>query len=447
MPLFAAGVAAFAALNRLSVGITTVLAAETAIIAVATLIARRLMRRSSRWTAIRPGHLAAIAASEAAYQVLAVAEVYVTLLLIRPEPPTIASAVVLETVSRAITMFFKMIPMRIGVDEASSSFVAGHVSLDPASGLTLALVRKLRLAFWSAVGLALLVRRRARDLATAGARPSAVFGSAAVLVLLLVANGASAQTPSASVAGSVAISGPDGAPLVVPGVTVTLRCGSDEPRIDVTSDQGEFRFADVPAEPGRCEIGAELQGFRSATKVVTLTAGQETTAGLQLGLDTLHEEVTVRAAPAPLDGDRAPVRVEQVAAAMMRAAPIAHDRFQDALLLIPGVVRGPDGLLNISGLRSNQSALTFNSANGTDRQLGAGARRRLRAGVRPVGRRGHGGRNAEGRRHMGRHGQRSRAPSAPARRRVQRDRIVDAARDRGRPDRHGQGAAPRVGAV
>jgi len=147
VPLFAAGVAAFAALNRLSVGITTVLAAETGIIAVATLIARRLMRRSSRWTAIRPRHLAAIAASEAAYQVLAVAEVYVTLLLIRPEPPTIASAVVLETVSRAITMFFKMIPMRIGVDEASSPFVAGHVSLDPASGLTLALVRKLRLAF------------------------------------------------------------------------------------------------------------------------------------------------------------------------------------------------------------------------------------------------------------------------------------------------------------
>src|SRR5437899_4159544 len=186
VPLFAAGVAAFAAVNRLSVGMTTVLVAETAIIAVATVFARPLMRRASGWTAIGPGHLAAIAASEAAYQVLAVAEVYVTLLLIRPEPPTIAAAVVLETVSRAITIFFKMVPMRIGVDEASSSFVAGHVSLDPATGLTLALVRKLRLLFWSAVGLALLVRRRTRDVAAGAARTSAVFPSAAVLVLLLV---------------------------------------------------------------------------------------------------------------------------------------------------------------------------------------------------------------------------------------------------------------------
>src|SRR5262249_3501278 len=41
--------------------------------------------------------------------------------------------------------------------------------------------------------------------------------------------------------------------------------------------------------------------------------------------------------------------------------------------LIPGVVRGPDGLLNISGLRSNQAALTFNSANGTDPVTGEDA--------------------------------------------------------------------------
>src|SRR5207245_8861749 len=75
----------------------------------------------------------------------------------------------------------------------------------------------------------------------------------------------------------------------------------------------------------------------------------------------------------PLGQDGSPGRVEQVAASLMRAAPIAHERFQDALPLIPGVVRGPDGLLNISGLRSNQSALTFNSANGTDPVTGEDA--------------------------------------------------------------------------
>ena len=51
--------------------------------------------------------------------------------------------------------------------------------------------------------------------------------------------------------------------------------------------------------------------------------------------------------------------------ALMETAPLASERFQDALPLIPGVVRGPDGLLNINGTRSNQSALMFNNADGT----------------------------------------------------------------------------------
>jgi TonB-dependent receptor-like protein len=58
---------------------------------------------------------------------------------------------------------------------------------------------------------------------------------------------------------------------------------------------------------------------------------------------------------------------------VMQFAPIASERFQDALPLIPGVVRGPDGLLNISGTRSNQSALMFNNANGTDPVTGEDA--------------------------------------------------------------------------
>jgi len=57
----------------------------------------------------------------------------------------------------------------------------------------------------------------------------------------------------------------------------------------------------------------------------------------------------------------------------MQTAPIASERFQDALPLIPGVVRGPDGLLNISGTRSNQSALRFNNADGTDPVTGEDA--------------------------------------------------------------------------
>src|SRR5207253_3002422 len=65
--------------------------------------------------------------------------------------------------------------------------------------------------------------------------------------------------------------------------------------------------------------------------------------------------------------------VERMTATVMQTAPIASERFQDALPLIPGVVRGPDGLLNISGTRSNQSALMFNAADGTDPVTGEDA--------------------------------------------------------------------------
>src|SRR5262249_6164910 len=97
---------------------------------------------------------------EIAYHLLSVAEVYVTLLLISPVTPTIGAAIVLETVNRVVTIVFKMLPMRIGVDEVSASLFATRLDLASATGLSLALIRKLRLLVWSAIGLALLVRRR-----------------------------------------------------------------------------------------------------------------------------------------------------------------------------------------------------------------------------------------------------------------------------------------------
>lgn len=139
--------------------------------AIARLVrgARRPFAVVRRFATEHPGHARAIVAFELAYQVLAVAEVYLTLLFISPLRPTLATSLVLETVSRAITMLFKMLPMRVGVDEAGSSLFAGQLDLGATTGLTLALVRKLRLLFWSAVGLAFLLPRRSNVSTTAPA--------------------------------------------------------------------------------------------------------------------------------------------------------------------------------------------------------------------------------------------------------------------------------------
>lgn len=367
--LFAAGVAAFAFVNGIAIGIAALVSIVLGTGAVAVAIMRRRSFASSRPS----GHVATIVACEIAYQVLSVAELYYTLLLISPVRPTLASALVLETVSRAVTMVFKMVPLRVGVDEASSSFVAGRLQLDPAVGLALALVRKLRLLFWSAVGLALFARRPARAVRPASVRAGAGLSALTALLVLLAAGSASAQDVSGAVAGSVSIAGADGAPLLVPGVTLTLTCPARAARVEVSDDRGGFRFSDVETASGPCSIVADLQGFNSAATAVAIRSGETTTVALQLRLDSLREEVTVQAQAGVVDENAGGARVERITSSIMQTAPIASDRFQDALPLIPGVVRGPDGLLNINGTRSNQSGLTFNDANGTDPVTGEDA--------------------------------------------------------------------------
>jgi hypothetical protein len=64
------------------------------------------------------------------------------------------------------------VPFLIGVDEAGAQFVAETVAIGASIGVTLAIIRKGRILFWTAVGLGLLVKRglSLRDVADAGGR-------------------------------------------------------------------------------------------------------------------------------------------------------------------------------------------------------------------------------------------------------------------------------------
>jgi hypothetical protein len=107
------------------------------------------------------GRIARVAGWEALFHLLAVAEVFLILRLLAPDGSvTLVDAFVLETTGRLITVLFKFIPYRLGVDEAGSAVVASTLALDPAAGVALALVRRLRILFWNAVGLVLLATRR-----------------------------------------------------------------------------------------------------------------------------------------------------------------------------------------------------------------------------------------------------------------------------------------------
>lgn len=111
-----------------------------------------------RWPWTRIAH---VVAWEALFHVAAVAEVFLILqLLPAGRTASLLEAFVLETAGRLIVVAFKFVPYRLGVDEAGSAMVAGALALDPAVGVALALVRRLRILFWNAIGLVLLAVRR-----------------------------------------------------------------------------------------------------------------------------------------------------------------------------------------------------------------------------------------------------------------------------------------------
>ena len=73
----------------------------------------------------------------------AVAEVLVVLRLLVPDV-TVGEAFLLESAGRFVTIAFKFVPYRLGIDEMGSGAVAQVLGLGPANGVTLALVRRLR---------------------------------------------------------------------------------------------------------------------------------------------------------------------------------------------------------------------------------------------------------------------------------------------------------------
>lgn len=99
---------------------------------------------------------------EAAYHGLGVVETWFILSRISPTDPTLISSFLLESVSRLITIVFKLVPFLIGVDEAGAKFVGETLAVGAGIGVTLAIIRKGRILFWTGIGLVLIINRGLR---------------------------------------------------------------------------------------------------------------------------------------------------------------------------------------------------------------------------------------------------------------------------------------------
>jgi glycosyltransferase 2 family protein len=93
------------------------------------------------------------------FHVAGVLEVYATLWFISPVAPTLTQAFILESVNRIINVAFKFVPLRAGVDEGGTGQVSKVLGFARGIGETLAIVRKGRDIFWSAIGVILIWKR------------------------------------------------------------------------------------------------------------------------------------------------------------------------------------------------------------------------------------------------------------------------------------------------
>jgi hypothetical protein len=107
----------------------------------------------------RRGAAVTVAVAELAFHALGVLEVYVTWWMMMGTAPDVLIAFVLEGANRLVTVVFKIVPLRLGVDETSTGGFTQLLGYGIAPGATLAIVRKARVLFWILIGTTLLIRR------------------------------------------------------------------------------------------------------------------------------------------------------------------------------------------------------------------------------------------------------------------------------------------------
>ncbi len=197
--------------------------------------------------------------------------------------------------------------------------------------------------------------------------------AARIVVALLVLSwlgspSCSQQTPTeggtATLHGTVFFRDASGTPCVVAGASILL---TGQVSLETETDQnGDFLIPAVPHGVYTAEISSS--GLKAVESV------EVNTRDVNLSIELKPEQpVTSVVVTADSSAAKNPAPSETVSDRTLRDAPNVDERFESALPLVPGVVRGPDGHVNLKGTRNTQSGALVNSANVTDPVTGSPA--------------------------------------------------------------------------
>jgi outer membrane receptor protein involved in Fe transport len=121
------------------------------------------------------------------------------------------------------------------------------------------------------------------------------------------------------------------------------------------------------------EIAVTLAGFETVTKRITIETNVPPKVDFQLVPKGQTETVTVNPEGPGVDLTSSSGGVPTLNASTLKSLVQLNQDFQDALPLLPGVVRGIDGLIRIKGGRTNQANTLVNSASVIDPFTGQAA--------------------------------------------------------------------------
>ena len=193
------------------------------------------------------------------------------------------------------------------------------------------------------------------------------------LLSIVIFSGVASAQPSPAMTGTlhgaVATLAPDGQSYSVPGASLKLKASAKT--LDAVSDEeGNYQFTNLL--PGDYTLEATVQGFKTASKAITIRAGETAVENIRLEVADVTATVTVTSAnsgQAVQTSDAAPATT--IKQTDLQTLPLPNEQLLDALPLVPGVIRGPDGQIAMNGARPSQSGMTVNSTNVTDPVTGA----------------------------------------------------------------------------
>jgi hypothetical protein len=184
------------------------------------------------------------------------------------------------------------------------------------------------------------------------------------VMAVLSASAQQTSTERATIVGSVYVVNPSGEQSFVPGSKVKLS-GPVSMQTESNND-GKYSFVTIPV--GSYTIEASSPGLK-VVQTVRVESG-EVRVPLELKPVEVTNSVVVKSGETD-NKDAAPSTT--ISEQTLRDAPNVNERFESSLPLVPGVVRGQDGRVNLKGTRSTQSGALVNSANVTDPVTGSPA--------------------------------------------------------------------------